>query len=291
MVYDSFADVPLDSEPAYEGNDSIPLDERARARGLFSVRSIAAPPKQPDVYHLVVPYPGLLHEGSIGTEVHGVKRVVHRFSGTLPVLKASLPRERVRWGPFFTQKLKGAQRRARVPVTGVWDKQTHKALAPWADSYAIALLTPPKPTKEEIQRDAVLSFLAAFYNRRYNIAYDQARPTQLLPVNRITRADCSGSVATAMWTAGVLPHVDWHWTNTDVQIMLGDAVFGLEHVAAGDVALYGHGHDPSHESCVVSTKAGDVRVFSFGSYPARVLPIDYNRGNLGGRIALRRFIT
>lgn len=288
IVYDSFADVPLDAEPELEGDDSIPVKDRIEPRALF-----AAKPKleQPAVYHVVVPYPGLLHEGSTGAQVNGVKRIVHRYAGTLPVLVASPVTQRQRWGAAFTTKLRRAQKRAGVPVTGVWDKRTHDRLAPWADAYALMLLKPPRPSKQELQRDAVLAFLEAFYNRRYAIPYSQARPSQLRPVKQITRADCSGSIACGMWTARVLPDVDWRWTNTDTQITFGEPVTSLPAARVADVVFYGHGSDPGHEACIVSAADGDERVFSFGSYPARILPVDYNRGTLGGRIAIRRFIT
>lgn len=285
QVYDSFAEMPLDPEPEWEGDDSLGMDERLRPRALFAANLVTTP----DVYRLVVPYPGLIHEGMRGDPVYGVKRIVHRYAHTLSVLQAAPQGQRRRWGPMFTIKLRRAQKRAGVEATGVWDRATHAALAPWADTYAIDLLN-VAPTVQEIQTAKLMSFLMGFYNRRYQIRYSQARPTQLRPVSKITEADCSGSVAAGMWTAGILPKVDWRYTNTDVQIMLGKPVSSLEQVRLGDVALYGFGTDPGHETCVVSVENG-IRVFSFGSYPARLLNIDYDRGSLGKRIAIRRFIT
>lgn len=285
VTYDSFADVPLDDPPEYEGDDSIPLEERLE----FAPRTLASSFTVPTTVSIVVPYPGLLHEGSKGDAVYGVKRMLHRRDGTLPVLMAAPPKQKRTWGGFFTRKLRKAQKQAGLPVTGVWDKATHNKFARVADAYAIDLLTPPAPSPQEIKRRALLVFLTAFYNRRYAIPYSQARPSQLRAVKDITRADCSGSIACGMWTAGVMPHINWYWTNTDTQISLGSPVPSSS-IRVGDVAFYGHGMDPNHETCVISVAPGDIRVFSDGSYPAKILDIDYNRGSLGGRIAVRRLI-
>lgn len=289
-VYESFAHVPFDDEPDIEGDDRLTWDERQHESMRFlSAHEVV----KPAVYRIVCPYPGLLHEGVMSEAVYACKRMVHRADGTLPALMMSPAPARMRWGALFTTKLKRAQRRKGIYPSGVWDAATHKAFAPYADSLAISLIHSSQtstPTPAQLQRNAVLSFLMAFYNRRYNIPYDQDRPTQLRPVKKITKADCSGMVATAMWTAHVLPKVDWRWTNTDTQIRFGVSVSHAE-LRVADVSFYGHGTNPSHEACVVSADNHDVRVLSNGSYPARLLPLDYNRGRLGGRIALRRFIA
>lgn len=284
-VYNSFAKVPLDV-PGIDHDDRLPVLTRVtQARGLYAVKAPV-----PSSYGIVVPFPGVYHEGDRSPVVYGLKRIVHRMTGTLPVLWGAPDTQKRFWGEYFTEKLERAQRRAGLDVTGMWDVATHDRFAPWADQYAISLIQPQPITPEEKQRVAVLSFLMAFYNRRWAIDYNQIRPTQLKKVRSITRADCSGSVAEGMWTADVMPKVDWRWTNTDLQIRLGSGVFKLDQVRIGDVAFYGDHSDmnPSHESCIVDTgtKGHDVRVFSFGHYPAKILPIDYRTD----RIAIRRFI-
>lgn len=286
-VYTSFEELPCDDEPVWEGNDRLDWRER---EGMPKARTLLGVAGTPDAYGMVVPYPGLLTEGSVGDKVYGIKRIVHRATGTLRTLQLAPPAQRRRWGSYFTRKLRALQARYELPASGVWTRDTHEALGRWADEFAVELLTPKEISPQERQRRAVLAFLTAFYNGRYGKSYSQERPSQLRPADKITRADCSGSVAAAMHEAGVLPRVDWRWTNTDTQILLGRPISKLADVEVGDVVFYGHGTDPGHETCVVATRP-EIKVFSFGSYPAKVLPIDYNRGSLGGRIMIRRFIS
>lgn len=285
-VYNSFGSLPLD-EP---GVDDVDTDtsphQRTSKRGPCGVTKIAAGPGD---YAIVVPYPGIWHEHDRSRVVHGIKRIVHRATGTLAVLAAAPPRQKELWGKFFTEKVKRAQRDAGIRVTGVWDIATHREFAPFADQYALTLIAGVPPTDVERRRQDVLSYLMAFYNRRWAIAYSQLRPTQLVPVKRIRKSDCSGSVAQAMNSAGVFPQVDWRWTNTDIQILFGSPVIRIAQTELADVPFYGRGSDPSHESCIVSLGDGNghgVRVFSFGHFPAKLLPIDYRTD----RIAIRRFI-
>jgi len=286
-VYPSFEELPCDDPPEWEGNDRLTFYEREgmpRARTLLGL--VAAPA---DGYGMVVPFPGLLHEGDKGDPVYGVKRIVHRATGTLRTLQLAPPAQRRRWGRFFTMKVTRVQGSLELPATGRWNRATHEELGRFADDFAIRLLTPKALTRQERQRRSVLAFLTAFYNGRYGKRYSQERPSQLRPADEITQADCSGSVAAAMHQAGVLPEIDWRWTNTDTQIHYGVPVARLADVEIGDVVFYGRGSDPGHETCVVAVEP-EIKVFSFGSYPAKILPIDYDRGGLGGRIAIRRFI-
>lgn len=279
QVYSSFNDLPLDDLPLHEGDDSLGLHERFQVRSLVSATTIVR-----SQVKLVVPYAGELSEGDSGDAVYGIKRCVARATGTLPLLMAQNRTTKRTWGKYLTSRIRSLQDRGDIRRTGVWDEPTWRLLSPWADQLAIKLM---QPLYTGQQRD-ILTFLMAFYNDRYNKRYSQARPTQLRPVSKITAADCSGSVATAMWYAGVLPNVDWRWTNTDNQILFGKEVPTVKQVKIGDVVFYGHGNDPGHEACVVATKGG-AKVFSFGSYPAKILEMDYNRGSLGGRIQIRRF--
>ena len=115
-----------------------------------------------------------------------------------------------------------------------------------------------------------------------SVAYSQARPSQLGKPENITYADCSGSIAAGCNWAKVLPQVDWRYTNTDVQILFGLPVPNLAAALPGDVLFYGQGNDPSHEAMYL----GGGRVWSFGSYPIKLLDADYRHD----RIAIRRFV-
>ena len=138
-----------------------------------------------------------------------------------------------------------------------------------------------------------------YYHFRDRIAYSQARPTQLRLPRETTRLDCSGLVAACMDFAGVMPNVDWRYTNTWVQIQLGRQV---AKPLPADVVFYGHNGNPTHEALYLGTlaqlrtqitvpaevaaemKGRGACVLSHGSYPMKILPVDYR----GDRIQVRR---
>jgi len=156
-------------------------------------------------------------------------------------------------------------------------------------------------------RDRIVETAWALYKRRFKIPYSQARPSILVKllalIFRVTRSDCSGFVAACMYRAGVLPHVDWRYTNTWVQIKLGRWV-GLHHAKPGDVVFYGAvysrkedapadrrwrlvsfgrvWHDPTHEALYV----GDGKVVSDGHFPISVFDVDYRPD----RLQVRSFV-
>lgn len=153
-------------------------------------------------------------------------------------------------------------------------------------------------------RDKVLIRGSRYYHFRRDIAYSQARPTQLRLPRETTRLDCSGLVAACMDFAGVLPRVDWRYTNTWVQIKLGRAV-PTSKAKAGDVVFYGPSKgNPTHEALYLGTLAqlkrmitvpnevaremtgGGVFVLTHGSYPMEIRPLDYR----GDRIQIRDLI-
>lgn len=153
-------------------------------------------------------------------------------------------------------------------------------------------------------RDKVLLRGTRYYHYRADIAYSQARPTQLRLPRDTTRLDCSGLVAACMDFAGVLPKVDWRYTNTWVQIKLGRAVT-LTQAKPGDVVFYGPSKgNPTHEALFLGSLAelrkmievpdevasqmggGGDHVLTHGHYPMDIKALDYR----GDRIAIRDLI-
>lgn len=291
-VYPAYRDVPLDLAPPFEYDDSIALDDPARntptQRALMSLAS--AEPRR-----VVMPFRPVAY-GEVADAVYAAKRTHARYrgGGRLTLLQAAPARQRRTFGRFFRSDLSETQERLGIARTGRWDEPTWRALAPWADAFAISLIQ-AKPLPLEIE--LLMGWLTAFYNRRWEKNYTQRRPSELGPADRVDDSDCSGMVAAACHYAKILRKVDWRWTNTDTQILFGKPVEGLRNIRIGDVVLYGHGNDPNHETIVVDVaKVGargvpDVTVQSFGSEPVRLLPIDYDRGPRGGRIAIRRFAS
>ena len=139
-----------------------------------------------------------------------------------------------------------------------------------------------------------------YYRFRKDIAYSQARPTQIRLPRETTRLDCSGLVACCMDFARVLPRVDWRYTNTWVQIKFGKPV-DLQNAKPGDVVFYGpRTGNPTHEALFLGTreqlkgldleppdemKAGRW-VLSHGHYPMGIYPVDYR----SDRIQVRTFL-
>ena len=143
------------------------------------------------------------------------------------------------------------------------------------------------------QRDKVLIRGTRYYHFRGKIAYSQSRPTQLRLPRETTRLDCSGLVAACMDFAGVLPRVDWRYTNTWVQIKLGRAVT-LPQSKPGDVVFYGPSKgNPTHEALLLGTlkqlrsmitvpqevaakmNGNGPYVLSHGHFPMGIFPLDY----------------
>ena len=278
-VYDSFDEAPLDDPPEWEGDDSIPVNARPPERYAYALLSQAA------AATLVVPFfPSA--PGGEGDHVYALKRARARYmgGGRLAALMAKPMRVRRTWGTntgpgSFTRDFKELQRRLGVPVTTKYDRATHNKLAPWYDAFCLALLQ-PDPRERQIAQQ--IAWHMEFYNQRFRISYSQARPSQLGPIALISRADCSGSIAAGCHWAKILPKVDWRWTNTDTQIVFGQPITGIAAALPGDVVLYGRDGNPSHEALYL----GNKRVWSFGSYPARLVDVDYRHD----RIAIRRFV-
>jgi cell wall-associated NlpC family hydrolase len=138
------------------------------------------------------------------------------------------------------------------------------------------------------QRVKMLNAIYAVYERRAQVAYSQQRPSQLLnhllPVRtaakRITRADCSGLAALGCDWAGIRKDVDWRYTNTWSQLALFPHETSLAHAEPGDLVFYGpRSNDPTH----VAVYKGGGQVYSNGSHPMSIQPIDYR----GDRIHIR----
>lgn len=153
-------------------------------------------------------------------------------------------------------------------------------------------------------RDKALIRGIRYFHYRGRINYSQARPTQIRLPRETTRLDCSGLVACCMDFAGVLPKVDWRYTNTWVQIRFGRRVT-LARARPGDVVFYGPSKDnPTHEALFLGTlkqlralvtvpdevarkmTGGGAYVLSHGHYPMNIFPVDYR----GDRTQIRDLI-
>lgn len=277
VVYDSYADVVDESyDPARDGWDA----EDPRKRTTFVLRltiplhidRLRARPMLPSA--VVVPYVQVGEGDKNRDAVYAIKRAYARsVSGYRLRELMSKPLDvRRTWGRQFSNEF--GQRN--------YTKARHQLLAPYFDAFALALLrsdSEPEMSARDKQIALQLGWHNAFYNRRMSIFYSQNRPSQLRPAEWITQADCSGSVAGGCWWAKILPAVDWRYTNTWVQVRFGSLIDRAANARPGDVFFYG---SPSHEALYL----GNGLVWSFGSYPAKILRHDY-RGDFH---SIRRYV-
>lgn len=276
QVFTSFADVVDDTyDPELDGYDAESVASRTSiiARLTNPFHAAGALLQSTPTPTIVVPYIPVKEGDHDRDAVYAVKRAFARSKGKgrLRKLQSKPIAVRKRWGSDFSKEF-GAKSYTQV---------RHQKLAPYYDAYALSLLhadqqrTSPRDTQIATQ----MGWHSALYNRRMQVAYSQIRPSQLGAASGITRADCSGSVAGGCAWAKILPHVDWRYTNTWVQITFGTSVPDVAHAVPGDVFLYG---SPSHEALYL----GDGLVWSFGSYPIKILRHDYRHD----RRDIRRFV-
>lgn len=279
-VYDNFHTAPLDEPPEWEGDDSA-LKPKQRVN-LPMARSLAGIVAQPT---LIVPFRPA-EPGDEGDHVYALKRMHARFrgGGRLAMLMSKPKNVRRTWslytgpGSFYRDFRETRRKLGLSPTPVVYDASAWRKLAPYADDFTLSLLVP----KVEAKIDQQMAWLMALYNRRNHVAYSQARPSQLGRADNVTRGDCSGSIAGCCDWARVLPQVDWRWTNTDTQILFGTEVPTLGQAKRGDIVFYGQGSNPAHEAFYL----GGGRVWSFGSFPIKLLAVDYR----SDRIEIRRFV-
>lgn len=277
-VYDSFDEaVEYDYDPALDGDEENlkdPLDQR-------TLMGLVPPPPQlfmeargltKPAQTIVVPFPAGVNEKDHSDAVYAIKRAWARKKGKgrLRMLETKSEAVKRTWQPSFSKEFGASS----------YTKARHAKLAPWFDDYCLKLLRTNKAVSAHDRVIAAqLAWHNAMYNRRWAVQYSQVRPSQLVSALRVTRADCSGSIAAGCWWAGIMPQVDWRYTNTWAQITFGRSVGSVNEAVPGDVFLYG---SPSHEALYL----GNGLVWSFGSYPAKILPHNYRHD----RCAIRRFV-
>lgn len=236
---------------------------------IMSARGLLTPkPNQT----IVVPFPEGVGQGDHSDAVYAVKRAWARKKGhgRLTMLESKKLAVRREWQRTFSAEF-GAKTYTRLH---------HEKLAPWFDQKALSLLRQSTATTGRNKIIEVeLAWHNALYNRRLAVPYSQLRPSQLVEAARVTRADCSGSVAGGAAWAKILRTVDWRYTNTWSQVTFGREVRSINEAIPGDVIFYG---SPSH----VALYLGNRIVWSFGSYPIKILPYDYRHD----RHSIRRFV-
>jgi cell wall-associated NlpC family hydrolase len=190
-------------------------------------------------------------------------------------------RIRRKWDDRLTTLLN--QWRATVGIknrAAEYTKEDHQKLARWWDKYNHVLARQElarraSASKEDVVRARVIGKLEYLYNRRFRTPYSQARPYDTSDTPR--RLDCSASKAWADLKAGAPPTGPPGFGNTWSQLafyrakgrVIVEGRGGYSGIAKpGDAVYYG---GPTH----VTVYLGGGRCFSFGSYPMKLLPVDY----------------
>jgi hypothetical protein len=278
-IYENLLEVPLDEVDEPDGDDSIvpgvegaefspPLPIIVTLLARVGPRRIVAP-------FIVV------KRGDHGPAVFAVKRAALEALNDdqgWKSLAAATPVSKRFAGPFFPKLMGRLQKHFHITQTGRYDRATHLKLAPFYDRRGLALLAEakkPVKTKEQKLREAFLVELTYLYNRRWNIIYSQHRPfdTDRNPWG----LDCSSSGEWVGKWSGIgslsgFPSAGYG--NTDSQLARFRRLGRLRSTSAaenGDPLYYGRGGDPSH----VAYWIGGERVWSFGSYPAKILHYRY----------------
>jgi len=276
IVYDSLLDVPLDTYDGDDADDSvisgaegIPYEPPVRPMTMLVSVQVTA-------QNLVAPY-FLLKPGSRGKPVTALNRGLsragyRRWQQFSPI-----------WNPWVTKSLKKFQKDHKLAQTGIYNRETHQKLARYYDAYSIKHLLQasiPKITPEEKKRQAFLAELMYIYNRRWNIFYSQRRPFDIFKPPR--GLDCSASGEWGCKYAGIPSpsgYSSYGWGNTWSQKSRLDRLgrrTSTQDAEVGDFVFYGSG-GPTH----VAYWIGGMRVWSFGSYPAKILDIFYRSDYLG----------
>lgn len=276
-VYDSLLDVPLDEAPKEEGDDSTVPGEPGVIHAPPEPRMMMAAISRETA---VVPFRGPFRVGMRAPGIKAMKRAGSRAGY-------------VKWHPFDGRFYRGTrewllkfQGDNNVPATGVYDTATHARMARFYDAYSINyLLVDPADAKDALARKAFLANIMYLYNRRYQMAYSQARPWD--GRRPPWRLDCS---STGEWCGYFSPvgllsgYTSPGWGNTDTQLSRfrskGWMRSGIKEAALCDPKYYGRGTDPSHVSFFIGKSDGVSRVASFGSYPMKILAHDYRHDGI-----------
>lgn len=289
-VYDSLLDVPLDEQDATDdGDDStVPsVGSHEAPRKTWTNTVVKGVAQREAIAVRFFP----LKLGSRGKPVRALNRALS---------KAGFRKWQV-FSFIFTIWVKRALQRFQksrgLPQTGVYDQATHEKLSRYYDAYAIRYLllaSIPKPTTDELERAEYLSELMYLYNNRYAYPYTQARPFDCRkPPSRGLDCSASGEWAGEHSPIGSLSGFSQcGFGNTDSQIarfrLLNRVRPSIASAKPGDPKYYGSGGDPSHVAFYIGHKDGRARVWSFGSFPIKILDADYrhdsiNVYNLTGR--------
>lgn len=163
-----------------------------------------------------------------------------------------------------------------------YTRAAHAKLARFYDKYniqqAVALTA---TTEEEKLRARVVGELMYYYNHRYGTPYKQWRPySRKRPASY---GDCSGAKSWADEQAGApRTGMPWGYGNTYTQIdyyrrngrIIATGRRWSKLIKVGDPVYYG---TPGHVGVIISVDHSRQRakIFSFGSYPAKILDLDY----------------
>lgn len=286
--------VPTDEVPPPESDlgdlkpgESLAPDLPARALGVHAA---------PAVSRKVVPFGRQLKFGMRGNDVRAVQRVLAR-EGVGGTLKGATGI----FGVRTRSRVKKAQKGYGLPASGVYGLQLHAKLAGAFQPFDIFLYTgvnPNESPQHRVRRLIVAACLALYaygghmhYTqgpRRMSIIRDRLRPP--FEGHEIYE-DCSSAATGVYWLGGAADPNDRGY---DLQGFTGTlwhkgVQVTLEQAQPGDLVFYKSPSWPTDPFAHVAIFLGGGRVFSFGSEPPRILPVDY-RTDAYGRVGIRSYV-
>jgi hypothetical protein len=277
-IFDSFADVPLD-EPDLDGDDELVPGEYGASYEVVAPRFLLS--TAVTTRTMVVPYRRIAPGTPAGLAVVALGRALWR-SGYLWRAKGAPIAPQ--YNRFKREALKKFKREHGLPNTPIYDRATHRLLAEYYDANALSLLHAVKPrlTKEERIRLAIVGAGNFLYNHRYQLAYTQRRAYTVTKIPRLPYPglDCSAGKAWCDMNAGAPEpsgYSGWGYGNTFSQLDRYQRL-GRAHMATSTNVRRAKIGDPiyyrGHVAWIIS-EGGNTRVWSFGSYPIRILDWNY----------------
>jgi hypothetical protein len=283
-VYLSFEEVPLDDKPTWEGDDSLHgIDLGAGDAALLTKPppTLALPPK---MAKLVVPHPRDLKRKMVGWDVLALHRALAK-SGFHDWNLSN-----VKFGPVLEKDVRRFQTRHKLTVDGVYGLATHHKLAPYYDSYGIALIS-KQPVETPLMRAQRL-FLAsamALYNMKARVHYTQGSARMYIVKHKIHTVadlsdeyavweDCSSSSTGLYYMAGAPdPNgFDYNGLGYTGTLALRGRATTTKKSYIGTLGFYGR-YPYKHVTGVVAVpRTNPLRVISHGSESGPyLLEIDY----------------
>jgi hypothetical protein len=271
--FDPFADHPADPPPDHEGDDRVHAGPRT-ARALPTLPAL----------------PRILRLGSRGRDVRALQRAL-RAAGFRDTPATGKPST---FDDATDAEVRDFQGAHRLLVDGEVGPDTYAAIAPHYDAVGLKLLNALREASPDTLRRKIAAAAHCGFANRDEVHYTQEAGTRMDGILQERRppefprfADCSSFAIWCYWAAGAPdPNGSGYsggWSGSLVQ-----KGAETDQPGVGDIAFYGTSRSNINH---VTVSVGNGRCVSHGqeSGPS-LLPLDYERGSLGGLQLVRTYL-